>query len=88
VYRWVEGFVEIDEEWEKVLKHPRIYLILGHIGTGKTACGFAILEYLRHKYRIPAYLLNVSDLPIPSVIRKARSWKNNSERSRKRLRDC
>lgn len=55
----------IDSDWEKVLKHPRIYVIIGHRKTGKSAAAHAIVEYLKFKYNLNGYLLNVFGTPIP-----------------------
>jgi len=55
----------VDEDWQLVLQHPRIYVILGHRGSGKSAAGHAITEFLKFTHNIKAYFMNVVDKPIP-----------------------
>jgi len=60
-----EEFDWVDEEWEKILQHPRIFLITGHKGMGKSCMGYALLEYYAKKYGLKAFLVNTKGRPIP-----------------------
>lgn len=56
----------IDEEWERILSPPKSILIIGHKGFGKSALGYAILEYYAKKHGLRAYLVNTyAPKPIP-----------------------
>ena len=55
----------VDEEWEAILQHPRIFLITGHKGMGKSCMGYALLEYYAKKYGLKAFLVNTKGRPIP-----------------------
>jgi len=55
----------IDEDWENILQHPRVFAIIGHRESGKSALAHAILEYYVKKYNLKAYLVNTSGKPIP-----------------------
>jgi len=56
----------VDEEWLLVLQHPRIYVIMGHRGSGKSCCAHSIAEFLHYYYNIKAYFLNVYNRPVPA----------------------
>ena len=65
----------VDEEWDNILQHPRIYLIIGRRGGGKSCLGYAIMEYLVSKYNIKGCLLNVQGRPIPhSKLKLLPNW--------------
>ena len=55
----------VDEEWELILQHPRIYVIIGHRYSGKSASLHSIGEYIRYKFNVRAYFFNVYDKPVP-----------------------
>ena len=55
----------IDEDWENILQHPRVFAVIGHRESGKSALAHAILEYYVKKYNLKAYLVNTSGRPIP-----------------------
>jgi len=59
------GIDWVDEEWEKILQHPRVFLIIGHKGGGKSALGWAMLEYYAKKHGLKAYLVNMSGKRVP-----------------------
>jgi|GEM_PF-3760219 len=61
----VSEFDWVDEDWEQILQHPRVFLVIGHKGGGKSAFGYALMEYYHKKYGLKAYLVNVSGRPIP-----------------------
>ena len=54
----------VDEDWAMVLQHPRIYTIIGHRGSGKSACSYTIAEYLHYTFNIRGYFFNVYDLSL------------------------
>jgi len=60
----------VDAEWMLILQHPRIYVILGHRGSGKSCSGHAILEYLHYTYNIKAYFVNAYGGAVPAEKRK------------------
>ncbi|RLI84697.1 hypothetical protein DRP07_00300 [Archaeoglobales archaeon] len=61
----IEGFDWVDAEWEQILTHPKVILIIGHRGEGKSSAGWSILEYYARKYGLRAYLVNMKRRPIP-----------------------
>ena len=44
-------FLELGR-WLNIIKHPSVILIVGHRGSGKSALGYKLLEYLRWKGQI------------------------------------
>jgi len=50
-------FMEI--QWKKVLPLPSVALITGKRGSGKSACGYWLLDFLSKEYKIPAYAIGL-----------------------------